>query len=399
MKRREFLAGMAGAAVLNQWSWAADLPSDMRITRVVAFDLISKRSKFVGKNSRLDDHGDRASDRMVWLYTNAGIEGLGNCRADKKSLAPLLGGNPFDFYKPSEWRMGGPLGPGTMPLWDLAGKVLKKPVYELLGGSGPARVPVYDGSIYFSDLMPQHADRPMDRFKEEIDMGIKRGHRAFKVKVGRGAKWMPREAGDARDVEVLKAIRQHAGPEIIIGIDANNGYDLPRTKRLLEQLPDYDFAWLEEMFPETVEQCLDLKKFIADHKWETLVADGESQGDLEAFKPYVDARAIDVLQGDINRFGIDGIMTEAAMAKAQGLMVAPHNWGSLVGFYMQVHVGRAITNLYRAEQDPLSNDVLIAEGYEIRDGACSVPKAPGFGIKIDESKFSAGARIQFDLKV
>jgi L-alanine-DL-glutamate epimerase-like enolase superfamily enzyme len=314
-------------------------------------------------------------------------------------LAALLGKNPFDFYKADGRRMVSPLGAGTMPLWDLAGKVLKKPVYKLLGGAGPTRVPVYDGSIYFSDLLPQYAARPLDRFKEEIDMGLKQGHRAFKVKVGRGAKWMPREEGDARDVEVLKTIRQHGGPELIVGADANNGYDLARTKRLLESLPDYNFAWLEEMFPESVPECLDLKRFLAEHKWETLVADGETQSDLEAYKPYIAARAIDVFQGDMNRFGIEGILTEAAWAREQGLMVAPHNWGSLVGFYMQLHVGRAITNLYRAENDPLASDVLIADGYAIRDGLATVPDAPGMGLKIAEDKFASGVKVNFDLKM
>lgn len=397
MRRREFLAVVAGTALPARWTWAEDLPRDLKITRIVGFDLVSKRSKLAGKNSRLDVHGDRATDRMVRLYTNAGIEGLGNCRASKDTLATLLGKNPFDFYKQQERRMVSPLGAGTMPLWDLAGKILKKPVYDLLGGAGPKRVPVYDGSIYFSDLLPQYASRPLDRFKEEIDMGLERGHRAFKVKVGRGAKWMPRQAGDARDSEVLKTIRQHGGAEIIVGIDANDGYDLPRTKRLLESLPDYNFAWLEEMFPETVKECSELRDFIARRGWKTLVADGETQGDLEAFKPYLAARAIDVFQGDMNHFGIDGILTEAAWAREQGLMVAPHNWGSLVGFYMQVHVGRAIANFYRAENDPLSTDVLIAEGYEIRDGAASVPDAPGFGLKIADDKFAAGARVNFDL--
>ena len=399
MKRREFLAAAAGAALLPRWAWAGSLPRDLRITRVVGFDLTSVRSKVAGKNSRRDVHGDRARDRMVRLYTNAGIEGIGNCRASEKSLASLLGKNPFDLYNRSERRMTGPLGAGTMPLWDLAGKVLKKPVYELLGGAGPDRVPVYDGSIYIADLLPKYADRPLDRFKEEIDMGLARGHRAFKVKVGRGAKWMPRAVGDARDVEVLKTIRRHGGRDILVGIDANNGYDLPRTKRLLEQLPDYNFAFLEEMFPETVEQCLELKKFIARKGWKTLIADGETQGDLNAYKPFIAARAIDIFQGDMNRFGFEGILTEAAWAKPQGLMVAPHNWGSLVGFYMQLHVGRAITNFYRAENDPLSNDVLIAEGYKIRDGSCSVPDVPGFGLTINENKFATtAARIRFDLK-
>jgi L-alanine-DL-glutamate epimerase-like enolase superfamily enzyme len=77
--------------------------------------------------------------------------------------------------------------------------------------------------------------------------------------------------------------------------------------------------------------------------------------------------------------------------------VAPHNWGSLVGFYMQLHVGRAVTNLYMAEHDPLANDVLIADGYKIENGACSVPAAPGFGFTLDEENFRSQAKVRFDL--
>jgi len=228
-------------------------------------------------------------------------------------------------------------------------------------------------------------------------MGLAMGHRAFKVKIGRGAKWMPPEEGYARDIEVLKTIRQHAGPKILIAVDANNGYDLAKTKRLLEELPDYNFAFLEEMFPEEVEKCLELKRFISRHGWKILLADGETQGNLDAYKPFIEARAIDIFQGDMNRFGFEGILTEAAWCESQGLQVAPHNWGSLVGYYMQLHIGRAITNFYRAEQDPLSNAILIAEGYEVRDGCSTVPDAPGFGLRIDEDKFAGNVRVNFDL--
>ncbi len=399
MRRREFLKAVAAGAWLSAGGWAQALRDDIRITRAVGFDLVSERPKLVGKNSRLDVHGRRATDRMVRLYTNAGVEGIGNCRDEQAALAQLLGKSPFEFYQPASKTVTGPLGPGTMPVWDVIGKVLKKPVYQLLGAAGPVRVPVYDGSIYFSDLLPEYTDRPLDRFKEEIDMGLALGHRAFKVKIGRGAKWMPPQEGYARDVQVLKTIRQHAGPEILIGVDANNGYDAAGTERLLKDLPDYNFAFLEEMFPEEIEKCLALKRFISQNGWKTLVADGETQGDINAYKPFIEARAIDVFQGDMNRFGFEGILTEAAWCKAQGLQVAPHNWGSLVGFYMQLHVGRAITNLYRAEHDPLSNDVLIAEGYQIGEGYATVPEAPGFGLKIHEEKFAANARVRFDLTV
>jgi L-alanine-DL-glutamate epimerase-like enolase superfamily enzyme len=400
MKRREFLAAagaMAAAGISQSWAWADELPPDITITRIVGFDVTSQRPKMVGKNSRLDVHGDHAMDRMVRIYTSAGIEGFGNCRADKTNLAALVGKPVAEFYDASKTRMN-VLGSGTMPLWDIVGKVLHKPVYELLGGDGPQRVKVYDGSIYFADLLPENAAKPLDRFKEEIDMGLALGHRAFKVKIGRGAKWMERHAGDKRDVDVLKTIRAHAGPQIVIGVDANNGYDLAGTKRLLNELPDFNFAFVEEMFHEQVDQCLALKQFIREQGWNTLLADGETQSELSAFKPFIESRAIDVLQGDMNHFGFEGILTEAAWGKPEGIQVAPHNWGSLIGFYMQLHVGRAISNLYMAEHDPLTNDVILADGYKIEEGQCEVPATPGFGLAVNEAEFAARAKILFDLK-
>jgi len=199
-----------------------------------------------------------------------------------------------------------------MPLWDLLGMLVQKPVYELFGGAGAERVPVYDGSIYFADLLPQYADKWQNRFREEIDMGLKIGHRAFKIKVGRGSKWTKRDEGDARDVDVVKLIRHHAGKYVILGVDANNGYDLAGAKRFLEKVGGENLAFVEELFPETVDECLELKKFIKDNGWATLLADGETQGDLNVFKPFLRAKAIDVYQADMNRFGFEGILTEAA---------------------------------------------------------------------------------------
>jgi L-alanine-DL-glutamate epimerase-like enolase superfamily enzyme len=151
MRRREFIQAAASTLLLPPCTRAKEAPSDLRITRIIGFDLVGTRPKLVGKNSRLDVHGRQATDRMVRLFTNAGVEGIGNCRAGKETLGQLLGKNPFDFYEAAERRMTGPLGTGTMPLWDLIGKALKKPVFQLLGGMGPDQVPVYDGSIYFSD--------------------------------------------------------------------------------------------------------------------------------------------------------------------------------------------------------------------------------------------------------
>jgi L-alanine-DL-glutamate epimerase-like enolase superfamily enzyme len=208
---------------------------------------------------------------------------------------------------------------------------------------------------------------------------------------------MDREAGDARDMAVIETIRKHAGDDVLLAVDANNGYDLAGAKRFLERTAGLRLAFFEEPFPEQVEPCLELKRFMAEHDLKTLLADGEGQQELAAYQPFIEAKAIDVLQGDMNSFGIEGILAKGAMAEPQGILVAPHNWGSLLGFYQQLTVGLALPNFYRAEHDPLTTDVLTAEGYRIEDGVCSVPDTPGFGLAIDESKFGR-VKVNFDLR-
>src|SRR5690349_7099583 len=111
--RREMLIGCAAsaaAALAAAPLRAADVPDDLRITRVVAFDLPSKRNKVAGKNARLDVHGDSAVDPMVRIYTNApDVEGLGVCRGGEDDVAKLLGQNPAQFYDAHAHRMKSPL--------------------------------------------------------------------------------------------------------------------------------------------------------------------------------------------------------------------------------------------------------------------------------------------------
>src|SRR5262245_35761946 len=116
MDRRAFLAAVATAS-LPRAVRAADPPKDVHITRAIGFNLPLKRSKVAGRNARLDVHGDRSSDRMVRLHTNAGVEAIGNCRANAKAVGELIGKDPFTFYRRDERKVSGPLGPGTMPLW------------------------------------------------------------------------------------------------------------------------------------------------------------------------------------------------------------------------------------------------------------------------------------------
>jgi L-alanine-DL-glutamate epimerase-like enolase superfamily enzyme len=397
MNRREFLAA-AGGLMLGNSVLAQDAPRDVKVTRVVNFELEMTRPKHVGKNSYRHDHGPKAYDRLLRIYTNAGIDGVGTCSAGANECAQLLGRNPLDFHDRQGHRMTAPLGRWTSPLWDLAGKILGKPVWQLLGGAGPHEVPVYDGSIYFTDLRPPFLARWQDEFRRELDASMARGHRGFKIKIGRGKLWMLAEEGYARDVEVVRMIRRHVGPDILLGVDANDGYDVERTKRFLRDTADCRLAFIEEMFPDSIEQYLSIKALMRDNKWSILIADGENKRFPRDMQSWVDAGAVDILQGDMNQFGFEDVLAEADMARPHKAVVAPHNWGSLFGYYMQLHVGRAIDNFYRAEEDPMSCPAVIAEGFEIKDGKVAVPETPGLGLKINDAALPDVACVHFDLK-
>ncbi len=388
MNRRQFLF-LAAAALAR--SAFADAPADIKITRITAFDVPTKRPKFIGKNARLDDHGDSSRDRMVILHASDGSQGFGCCGADEKALAALLGKPPTTAG----------LGVHTMPAWDLLGKLQKKPVHQLLNSTTQPphhAIKVYDGSVYFTDLLKDHAADWRDRFKWEIDELTSRGHRAFKAKIGRGNKWMPRDEGDARDIDVLRLLRAHAGKDISIAVDANNGYDLPRTKELLDALPDFNFLFIEEMFPEEVKLDLELKSFLRERGLKTLVADGETQRNVEPLKPFIEAQAIDLFQLDVNAVGIEGLMEESRLTAARGLAIAPHTFGTLMGFYAQLHVAAAIDNFFSGEQDALTSPLIITDGYAIKDGFAKIPDAPGFGLRLDTAKLSS-LKPRFDLTI
>ncbi len=391
MNRRSFLrntiAAVAGGTMIQQLSAAVGrVEPDVRITAVTAYDVAFHRPKMVGKNARLGVHGDGGGERFLTLDTSAGVSGFGWGNADEAAAAKLLGGRPADWFKPNANGFVCPLGNGTAPLWDLLGKLDGKPVYELLAGKGgpkgPEKVRAYDGSIYFADLLPDHADDWREQFKREIAMAHAAGHTAFKIKIGRGAKWMPRDAGDARDIEVIRLFRETCGPDATLGVDANNGYDLAGTKQLMEQVGSQNLAFTEEMFPETVADCGALKAFYKEKGWKTLLADGETQHDMDQYQPLADARVIDVLQGDMRHYGFEGVLKMAAMAAGGGARIAPHNWGSIAGYYMMLHVGRAIDNFYMAENDPGRTPALVADGFVLKDGTSTVPDTPGLGLEL-----------------
>lgn len=395
MNRRQFLqsatvlpfaaAGIGGAPEVGELKRCV-------VTKITGFRHVCQRPRFVGKNSHLDDHGRTTTDHVLRIMTDRGVEGIGVGNVTPE-VARRVVGHSLDEFWSAERKVVSPLGRADHALYDLIGKVLGVPAWELLGGEGPEWVPLYDGSIYFDDLQPEFAGRGVARIVEEVQAGLDDGHRAFKIKVGRGFKWMETGAGFRRDVEVMRAVRKLVGPEVRLMVDANNAFDLDGTIRWLDAVDD-DLFFVEEMFPERVEDDLKLKEYLKAKGRTTLVADGESAREVGHFDPYLKAGAIEVLQADIRAFGLTLLweLSRRATASGNSALLAPHNWGSFLGVYMMVVLGRGIPNFLMAEQDTSSSDLFDTSGFVKKEGRMKVPGTPGCGLVLREDVFEAKYR-------
>jgi L-alanine-DL-glutamate epimerase-like enolase superfamily enzyme len=108
-----------------------------------------------------------------------------------------------------------------LPLHDLAARILGVPVHRMIGGAGPKSLPVYSGAVYFEDLEERRV-KGVPAVVAACAQDHAAGYRAFKLKMGRGAKWMEAKAGLKRDIDVVRAVRERF-PDCRVLVDANNG--------------------------------------------------------------------------------------------------------------------------------------------------------------------------------
>jgi D-galactarolactone cycloisomerase len=319
------------------------------------------------------------------------------------ALKPLIGTNPLELYRMDGGRIvdRNPAYAATLkryrfldgPLFDLVGKLTGKPAWQLIGESARDSVEAYDGTLYFSDIW--FHDRGVRAVVEEAEEARHSGYRAIKLKLGRGYKWMEKDAGLRRDIEVVRAVRKAVGPATRIMADPNNGYkdDRERAWRLMAETAESRLYWIEEIFPETVADYTWLKDQMAKAGIQTLIADGENFDQPGEFDPYLKPRRLmDVLQTDIRRCGfLDNLIT-ARNGREAGAVTMPHNWGAHTGFLMALQISKAVPGIPGAEDDRSTCDVLVDEGYDFHDGEYKVPDNPGLSHHIDEAAYAMKCR-------
>lgn len=404
MNRRQLLLSLAGAPTLT----AAPRP-EVRINSITIAPIQGRFHKFVAMNSYDQaPKGHTYRNMLVRIGTDQGVEGLGamSGRPNAQFLAAvkrLIGADPMALYQMRNGRITGrsPAYAPVLtsyrhldgPLFDLIGKLTGKPCWQLIGDAARDRVEVYDGSLYFSDVW--FRDRGVRAVVEEAEEAVRKGYAGMKFKLGRGWKWMEKQAGLLRDVEVLEAVRKAVGSEPKILADANNGFrdDFDGAWRLLDRTKDVNLYWMEEIFPEDVQRYTRLRERMAATGLKTLIADGESVRDPAEFRPYLrPKRLIDVLQMDMRRGGYLANIEMARMGKAAGAISVPHNWASRLGLLMGLQLAKAVESVRAAEDDRSTCDVIIDEGYTFHNGEYTVPDSPGLGVSINEEAYNRQSR-------
>jgi L-rhamnonate dehydratase len=379
----------------------------IRIVGVEWGVLEGKRPRLCGKNARLAEHGAAVKVPLARITTSDGLQGIGLSRLNEDLGYRALG-------LPVSELSDGPGGtiPAWMafdyPLWDLAGRRAGRPVYALVAGDdepedGPPSVACYDTSLYFDDLGDDVAEDDHQRgagiVAAEAAWGYEHGHRAFKVKVGRGGRWMSPQAGLERDVAVVAAVRDAIGPDCPLFVDANNGYTLNGAKAFLAATASYQVGWLEEPFHEDTVLLAALRQWLEGEGLPVLLADGESASVDDCYA--LAARGVlDVVQCDILGGSFSGWLRLGPALDRLGVASAPHHFGLHLGNYVSGHLASRVKGLSYVEWDEATTAGIATPGYQLSEGRLRLSDRPGFGIDVDEVLFRQAVQSTgFDLRI
>jgi galactonate dehydratase len=290
-------------------------------------------------------------------------------------------------------------------LWDIRGKVLNTPVWQLLGGKMRDRLRLYWSHCGSTRANPNRAERlglpaiettdDLHKLAEEV---LSRGYTAIKTNMVRlkdRPDTMPRgdvlshQAGDAppqaiRNAQaVVGAFREALGPDVGIALDVGFTYKLGGAIKLARALEPYDMMWLET---ETLDP--EALRLVRDSTT-TTICTGESIFGTHGYKPYLQLHAQDIIMPDLAWNGITMGKKLADMAHAYDILFAPHNCHSPLTTLVSANVCATVPNFYILEfdvDDAPWRDDLLTHPFEIKDGHLKLPTRPGLGSDLIEEE-------------
>jgi L-alanine-DL-glutamate epimerase-like enolase superfamily enzyme len=251
-------------------------------------------------------------------------------------------------------------------LWDVKGKALHRPVYELIGGKTKERVRAYATGIY------------TERHKEM-------GFRDVKIPVRYGP--ADGKEGLRKNEQDMKRTRELIGPDGDIMLDCYMALDVPYTIQLAKLAREYGVRWIEEpVLPDKVDSYRRIKDAVPD----IMITGGEHEFTRYGFKELLEKRAVDLVQPDIYRAGgISELKKIAAMASAYDIPIIPHGIGAPTYHFVMATANSPMAeywDVYASGGEPVfSGEPTVSGGYIV------FSDRPGFGYELNP-KVLAGAR-------
>ena len=356
----------------------------MKITDVKPFVVDCFRTNFV----------------FVKIYTDEGIAGVGEGTLEYKEKAflgalehikeYLVGKNPLNveqhfhnIYRDAYWR-GGPvlmsaLSAVEMALWDILGKHLNVPVYQLLGGKVNDRVRIYVNGWFAGAREPEE-------FAEKAKQAVKRGVTAMKWDpFGKSYLDISNEALD-KALRCVAAVREAVGDKVDLLIEGHGRFNIPTGIKIAKELKQFKPMFFEEPTPP---DSLEALKAVRD-KSPVAISAGERLYTRWDYRRFFDIMPADYIQPDISHAG--GIMELkkiAAEAECRYIPFAPHNPSGPVANAATLQLAANTPNFCILEimySDVEWRKDITNEKLEYKDGYITIPDRAGLGIEINENE-------------
>jgi galactonate dehydratase len=270
-------------------------------------------------------------------------------------------------------------------LWDLAGKALGVPVYQLLGGKVRDRIRMYRDS--------QHIEPNEPRAKETIQEIRESGFTAVKIDIDdmqdpmRWDRVNPTASNAEIDnmIQRVALMREALDKRVDLAVDMHGRYDMTTAKRVAKELERFRLLWLEEPVPpDNISAMREVRAFTS-----TPICCGENLYLRFGFRDLLEQKAADIIMPDIQKCG--GLLEArkiADMAHTYLVPVAPHCVVSPIGTMASCHVCAAIPNFLVLEWHWSPRLAFwkdfVKEGEIIEKGFITVPDRPGIGVEMNE---------------
>ncbi len=354
---------------------------------------------------------------FVKVETDEGLVGYGECTDSSaafgiagciRDMEPLLiGQNPlnveklyFEMGRHFMQNQGGvaqkAIAGVEVALWDIKGKALGLPLYELFGGAIRDRLRVYWShcGTYRARHPHLYPDRPRLRTLEDIyNLGqevVERGYTALKTNMvipGEPSRVIrnPEQNVDRATLksidDLIRTFRRAVGDKADILLDLNFHFKTGGFIQVAKVVEPYDLMWLEvDIYdPEALLQVKESTR--------VPINSAECLYTMKQYEPYLRRHAMDYCMIDLRWNGYIESRRIAALADLYEIMAAPHNYVSHLSSFMCAHLCATIPNFKIMETDFESvpwRDELTTDVPKIENGYMILPKKPGIGTELNE---------------